>query len=154
MIASYDIAFARSSDAVGIAQLSRDAIEQGLPWSWTPPRVLRSMRDADTNAIVARERDALVGFAIMKYRDDEAHLFLMAVQFSRRRRGIGRALLDWLELTARNAGLASIRAEVRETNGPARSFYARHGYTEAQLLRGYYERHDDAVLLKKTLRGL
>ena len=104
MIANCEITLARSSDAPLIAALSRDAIERGLNWSWTPQRVLRSMRDAATNTIVAREREMLAGFAIMKYREEDAHLLLMAVHSSRRRRGVASALLDWLEVTARVAG--------------------------------------------------
>jgi ribosomal-protein-alanine N-acetyltransferase len=153
MIANYEISLARSSDAPSIAALSRDAIEHGLNWSWTPQRVLRSLRDAATNTIVARERDMLTGFAIMKYRDEDAHLLLMAVHPSRRRRGVASALLDWLEVTARVAGIASIRVEARETNSAAREFYSKHGYRQVELLRGYYESRDDAVVLKRTLLG-
>lgn len=153
MIANYEISLARSFDAPSIAALSRDAIEHGLHWSWTPQRVLRSMRDAATNTIVARERDVLAGFAIMKYREEDAHLLLMAVHPSRRRRGVASALLDWLEVTARVAGIASIRVEARQTNFAAREFYSKHGYRQVELLRGYYESYDDAVVLKRTLRG-
>ncbi|HKO68895.1 MAG TPA: GNAT family N-acetyltransferase [Burkholderiaceae bacterium] len=152
MIASYEIALARSSDAAAIASLSRDAIERGLSWSWTPQRVLRSIRDEATNTIVARERGTLTAFAIMKYREEDAHLLLMAVQAVRRRQGIASALLDWLEVTARVAGIASIRVEARETNFAARQFYGKHGYRQVELLRGYYENRDDAVVLKRLLR--
>lgn len=153
MIADYQISLARSSDAASIALLSRDAVERGLSWSWTPQRVLRSVRDVATNTIVARERDMLAGFAIMKYRDEDAHLLLMAVHSSRWRRGVGSALLDWLDVTARTAGIGSIRAEARETNFAARAFYNKHGYRQVELLRGYYEGRDDAVVMKKTLRA-
>jgi ribosomal-protein-alanine N-acetyltransferase len=152
MIANYEITLARSSDAPLIASLSRDAIERGLNWSWTPQRVLRSMRDAATNTIVAREREMLAGFAILKYREEDAHLLLMAVHSSRRRRGVASALLEWLEVTARVAGISSIRVEARETNFAARQFYGKHGYRQVELLRGYYENRDDAVVLKRMLR--
>ncbi|MGZ9059703.1 MAG: hypothetical protein ACXW14_10735, partial [Burkholderiaceae bacterium] len=74
MIASHAISLARLADAPRIAALSRDAIESGLNWSWTPQRVVRSMRDAATNTIVVREGEMLAGFAIMKYREEDAHL--------------------------------------------------------------------------------
>ena len=58
------IRFATRADALAVAEMSRDLIETGLGWSWTKERVMRSLRHADTNAIVA-ERDAhRVGFAI------------------------------------------------------------------------------------------
>jgi ribosomal-protein-alanine N-acetyltransferase len=153
VIANCEIALARACDAACIAALSRDAIERGLDWSWTPQRVLHSLRDADTNTIVARDRDLLAGFAIMKYRDQQAHLLLMAVQSSRRRRGVGSALLDWLEVTVGVAGIASIRAEARTVNVAARAFYRGHGYREREILRGYYQGVGDAVVLTKELHS-
>lgn len=153
MIADYDIALARLADAAGIAALSRDAIERGLTWSWTPERVLRSMRDPETNVIVARNARAMVGFAIMKYRDEEAHLLLMAVHPLRRRLRVGSTMLEWLEVTARAAGASAIRVEARDINVIARAFYAKQGYRLLKHLSGYYEGRGDAVVLSKSLRA-
>lgn len=149
MIENYHIGLARSEEAARIALLSRAAIEYGLAWSWTPQRVLKSVRDAATNAIVARDGMHLLGFAIMKYGDAEAHLLLLAVDATRRRHGVGTALLAWLEKTIHTAGIASIRAEVRAANHPACAFYRCRGYRQVQVLRGYYQGLDDAVVLAK-----
>ena len=143
---------ATRADAAGIAALSRDRIEHGLGWSWTAPRVLRSIDDPATNVVVAVETGRLLGFGIMKYRDDEAHLLLLAVQAPAGRRGIGSALLDWLEQSARIAGIGQVRLEARLTNGVARSFYARLGYREIQTLAGYYQGVEACVRLAKDLR--
>ena len=110
------------------------------------------MRDTSTNTIVVREGSMLTGFAIMKYREEDAHLLLMAVHSLRRRRGVASALLNWLEITAGVAGISSIRVEARETNFAARQFYGKHGYRQVELVRGYYENRDDAVVLKRLLR--
>lgn len=151
MITSYEVGPARAAEAGRIALLSRAAIEHGLAWSWTPQRVLKSVRDPATNAIVARERGNLLGFAIMKYGDTDAHLLLLAVDATRRRRGIASALFEWLDVTARVAGIESIRAEVRAANHPARAFYRRHGFEQVRVLRGYYQGIDDAVVLAKRI---
>ena len=50
----------------------------------------------------------LVGFGIMKYREEEGHLLLFAVRDSHRRRGIGSALMSWFERTALVAGIGVI----------------------------------------------
>jgi ribosomal protein S18 acetylase RimI-like enzyme len=152
LIAQHDITLATEADAIAIAQLSRDAIEQGLSWSWTPQRVMTSIHDASTNVIVARPKGGLLGFGIMKYRDDEAHLLLLAVHALHRRSGAGSALLDWLEITAQVAGIASIHLETRAGNGAARAFYRKHHYDEIDLCNGYYEGVEDAVRLVKNLR--
>jgi len=68
------------------------------------------------------------------------------------RRGIGSALLQWLEKAARVAGIRQIQVEARVTNGAARSFYRRHGYREVALLPGYYSGREASVRLVKELR--
>src|SRR5687768_14390500 len=113
MIADVAIRFATLADAAGIAHMSRDAIEQGLPWRWTPARVRRNIRDPNTNVVVVGEKDALVAFGIMFYAEDDAHLLLLAVRGNRQRGGIGSAVLLWLEEAARAAGARRIRVEAR-----------------------------------------
>jgi ribosomal-protein-alanine N-acetyltransferase len=149
------ISLARPADARAIALLSREVIEAGLAWRWTPARVLRSLADANTNVIVARDASIVVpaGFAIMKYGEQEAHLMLLAVQSARRRQGVGQALLQWLEATARTAGTGVIRLETRVSNEVARAFYRAHGYVEIDRLARYYDGLEDAVRLAKDLIG-
>jgi len=151
------ISLARPADARAIALLSREVIETGLAWRWTPARVLRCLADGNTNVIVAREPSTAsvlrvpAGFAIMKYGEQEAHLMLLAVHSARRRQGVGRALLEWLEATARTAGTGVIRLETRASNGEARSFYRTHGYVEVDRLARYYDGAEDAVRFAKDL---
>jgi ribosomal-protein-alanine N-acetyltransferase len=142
---------AERTDAPAIAALSRDRIEQGLGWSWIAPRVLRCIADAATNVVVAPETGHLAGFGIMKYHDDEAHLLLLAVRANAGRRGIGAALVAWLEASARVAGIGQVYLEARLTNQGARAFYARLGYREIQTLPGYYRGVEACVRLAKDL---
>ena len=153
MIANNQIGLARVDEAGRIALMSRDVIEQGLRWTWTPQRVLRGVRDSSTNTIVARDGRTIVGFAIMLYGDDDAHLALLAVEPARRRQGIASALLAWLEVTARTAGLRRIKVETRADNHEARAMYRKFAYREMREILGYYQGIDDAVALAKTLRN-
>jgi ribosomal-protein-alanine N-acetyltransferase len=139
-------------DATRIAAMSRDLIEQGLGWSWTPSRVRQSIADAQTNVAVAPGADAgLAGFAIMRYRDDDAHLLLLAVQPAQMRRGIGTALMAWLEKVAVTAGVDRISLEARVSNAAARAFYAQLGYVESQVRPGYYRGIEASVRMAKDL---
>lgn len=152
MITVPTLRLATCRDAPRIAQLSRDRIEQGLGWSWTAPRVERSIADAETNVLVAADAGRLLGFGIMSYGDDDsAHLVLLAVAADSDRRGIGGAMLGWLEQAARTAGTAHIGLEARVTNAAARAFYARLGYVEVQELPGYYRGREACVRLTKDL---
>jgi ribosomal-protein-alanine N-acetyltransferase len=154
VIDQIDISLAVPSDASAIAQLSRDAIEHGLSWRWTARRVARSIRDSETNVVVARRGNHFLGFAILKYEDDEAHLLLMAVAPSHRRKGVASAMLGWLEATVQAGGWATIELEARSRNDEAIAFYRHHGFDEAGLYPGYYEGVEDARRMVKGMRKL
>jgi ribosomal-protein-alanine N-acetyltransferase len=145
------IELARRVDAPIIAVLSRDLIETGLGWSWRPERVLRSIRDRDTTAIKFVEHERISGFAIMRFGSEEAHLDLLAVRAGRRRRGIGSALLRWLEQSALTAGTSIVRLEVRESSLGARRFYERMGYRPYRTVSGYYRGREAAVQMARDL---
>ena len=146
-----EIRLARIREAGAIARLSRDQVEAGLPWRWTPERVRRCMREPAVNAIVAAAGTELLGFALMHYLEAEAHLLLLAVDPGHRREGIGRALVGWLEATALVAGIGTIRLEVRAANGGARAFYRELGYREGRTLPGYYEGREAALGMARRL---
>ena len=144
---------ARPEDADAIAAMSRDLIERGLPWTWRPARILRAIAHPETNVAVSRIDDALAGFGIMEYLETDAYLALLAVRASHQRRGVGAALLRWLEASAQAAGSKRIRVEARRDNVAARSFYNELGYQEVAITRGRYSDGVDGVKLEKWLRA-
>jgi [ribosomal protein S18]-alanine N-acetyltransferase len=150
-MATPPIRLATRDDARAIAELSRTQIEHGLPWRWTPPRVQRAIGDAQTNVCVAAPDGRVIGFGIMIYADESAHLSLLAVDPAARRLGVGSALLQWLEQVARVAGMACIRLEARHDNAAALAFYRRHGYVQTGTVAGMYLGVADGVRLEKAL---
>lgn len=147
---------AHRSDAAAIAAMSRLHVEHGLRWRWTPARVRKQIDDPETMVLIASLDGEMAGFAIMRFGDLDAHLFLLAVAPSCRRSGIGRALLGWLEESCRTAGIQNIRLEVRWGNRQARRFYLNNGYRILGQVAGYYDRREAAVLMGKSLvaRGI
>lgn len=142
---------ARTTDAVTIANLSRDLIEYGLRWRWTPMRVAASIRARDVNVLVACIRENIAGFAIMRYGNDDAHLDLLAVAPPYRRAGVGRRLLEWLEKCAVVAGIFSVALEVRARNEGAQLFYQRLGYHTSVHLPDYYQGFEAALRMSRDL---
>jgi ribosomal-protein-alanine acetyltransferase len=143
---------ARLSDAQRIALMSRDLVESGLPWSWTLQRVALHIRGQESNVLTAWTGGQLVGFAIMQFFDEHAHLNLLAVDPAHRRLGIGRQLIEWLEATARVGGIIWINLEVRAGNTSAQEFYRRLGYREVRRIPGYYSGRETAVGMTHDLR--
>ena len=124
------LGLARATDAREVAEMSRDLIEQGLTWSWTPARVQHFITGPESSVVVARRERRIAAFAIMHFGDDVAHLNLLAVAPEHRRQGLGRRLMGWLTETAIEAGVFRINLELRLRNEPARIFYERLGFDQ------------------------
>jgi ribosomal-protein-alanine N-acetyltransferase len=140
------------ADAEPIAVMSRDLIESGLPWSWTPQRVARSLAQRETLVLAARDNARLAGFSIMQFGEERAHLSLLAVCPDYQGQGVGRHMLEWLTKSALTAGIASIHLELREINAGARGFYLRQGFAETARIHGYYRGMETAVRMLRDIR--
>ena len=71
-------------------------------------------------------------------------------------RGHGSALLDVVADHGRDRGLATLWLEVRQSNHRARALYARRGFAEVGVRRGYYPAaggREDAVVMRLALAG-
>jgi ribosomal protein S18 acetylase RimI-like enzyme len=143
---------ARRANAKRIAQMSRDLVESGLPWSWTSARVHQHIHHPESNVLTAWADGGLVGFAIMQYFTELAHLNLLAVEPAYRRLGIARQLLQWLEETCRTGGIFTVRLEVRAVNKGAHAFYRSLGYSNGKILPGYYSGREAALQMLHDLR--
>ena len=149
--AESELRLARRRDARTIANLSRDLIETGLGWRWTPKRVEHAIVDTETLSLVAETRIEIAGFGLMEFHAHHAHLTLFAVRESHRRTGLGTRMLEWMTESARTAGCERIVLEVRSTNEGAQRFYERAGYYAEKTLDGYYDGKEAAVRMVKHL---
>ncbi len=147
-----ELKLVRQRDAPHIARMSRDLVEHGLPWTWTARRVAAHIRGRDSNVLGAWHEGRLVGFAIMQFDAERAHLNLLAVQPPVRRLGIGRCLVEWQEEVARAGGIPVVNLEVRANNPSAQVFYRRLGYRQVARLPGYYQGREAAIRMRHDLR--
>jgi ribosomal-protein-alanine N-acetyltransferase len=146
-----EIRLATPADAPQIAAMSRDLIETGLGWAWTPARVRRSICRHDCVCIVAHLGERMMGFAIMQFGDEEANLNLLAVKHDCQRAGVGRRLVQWLEESARVAGISVIRVQVRALRRGAQAFYHKLGYRPYKRIPRYYSGRETAVCMAHDL---
>jgi [ribosomal protein S18]-alanine N-acetyltransferase len=149
----YRLEPARASDAARLAAMSQAHVEAGLKPAWGAARIRWHVRDPDSVVLSSRLQLTVAGFAIMRYGDDVAHLNLLAVDPAHRRRGVGRALVQWLEETALTAGTFIIGLELREGNEAARAFYRSLGYRELGQIPGYYQGLESAIRMARDLRA-
>lgn len=82
-------------------------------------------------AIFLRDGDDVAGYAWWRARGDRAHVVHVIVDPDRRKRGVGRALMQAVAERARAAGLTRWMLNVKPENVAARKLYASCGMTEA-----------------------
>ena len=101
------------------------------------------------------ERDGqLAGYAVTMIAAGEAHLLNLSVAAPLQRQGLGSELLRFVLQLARDCAAVTIYLEVRESNAAARALYARHGFSEVGVRKGYYPAmasREDAVTMTKVL---
>ena len=144
---------AQPADANRIALMSRDLIEVGLGWSWQPARVARTMRRTDATTLVEVDGRNVIGFAIMQFGEEHAHLSLLAVAPTHRRLGVGKRLITWMVESAYTAGIAVIHLELRTTNQAGRRFYRSLEFVEGASIPGYYCGRETALRMLRELRS-
>ncbi len=145
--------FATRDDAPSIASLSRDLIEEGLGWQYRTERIRELIGDPDAVTLVACGGESTIGFSIMTFGDERAHLVLLAVRPAYQRRGIARRMTHWLVESAATAGIASIHVELRVRNKAAYEFYRSVGFAETLRLAGYYRGRETAIRMMRMLRA-
>ncbi|MEN8821837.1 MAG: N-acetyltransferase [Abyssibacter sp.] len=80
-----------------------------------------------------------------------ARLYSLVVAPSARGQGLGDALVDDAMHLARLGDCDRLSLEVAESNTAARRLYARHGFSEAKRLPGYYADGGDGLRLVLAL---
>jgi ribosomal protein S18 acetylase RimI-like enzyme len=143
---------AHPGDAQALAVMSRDLIEAGLGWVYRTERFARLIANDDTVALVARANDRPVGFAVMEFGDERAHLIVLAVSPAHQRNGIARRMIAWLLKSAVTAGMTSVHVELRADNEPAFALYRSLGFSETLRVPGYYRGRETAIRMIRMLR--
>ena len=152
MSRTVNLRLARPADLYPISRMSRELIETGLGWSWTPARVGREILSTESVVLAGCHEDRVVAFAIMHFGDETAHLNLLAVEPEYQRTGVGRRLVVWLEESALTAGITRVNLELRAGNHAARQFYHSLGYHETGIVPGYYRGLESAIRMAHALR--
>ena len=150
MTSSLSLRSITSSDVPEVARIETRAFS--TPWSEETFNSL--LKRSGVELWVAEWGDELAAYAILWKVLDEGELANIAVRSDLRGRGIGSGLLSRMLEVAEDSGVRSLYLEVRESNGLAREMYARRGFHEIGVRKGYYEGpREDARVLKKSLAG-
>jgi ribosomal-protein-alanine N-acetyltransferase len=135
------------------AVLSVERAAYSFPW--TRGNVIDSLAAGYLAEMLVDDVVGLVGYYVAMAGVDEMHLLNLTVTPAQQRRGHSRTLLDALERRCREQHLSALWLEVRASNARARQVYARRGFAEVGLRRGYYPagkaQREDAIVMSLPL---
>ena len=130
------------------------AMEQAVyPYPWTRGNFSDSLA-AGYQCWIAGCGNVVTGYSVVMMAAGEAHLLNLSIAAQWQRRGLGSELLRFIVRRARDEAAARIYLEVRRSNSAALALYARAGFGEIALRRGYYpalDGREDAVVMALDL---
>lgn len=138
----------RDAELPEVSALVSDAL--GAVWTAESLRAERSRHGAI--ALTARvEGSEVVGVALGWAVAGELEVSVVAVSPTRRRAGVGRALVEALLEGARALGASTAFLDVRAGNAAALALYRAAGFAETGRRRAYYRDGEDAVQMSAAL---
>lgn len=131
-----------------VAELERLCFRE--PWSEDALRLL--LGEEAVGAVAKNDAGEVLGYAGMWLSPFEGEVTEVAVFPESRRRGVGKALLSFLDGEAKERGLEQISLEVRASNEAAIALYRGCGYEAAGVRKRFYKDppEDAIVMVKKT----
>lgn len=131
-----------------LAALHADCFTAPRPWSVAEFQAF--LNNPNVHLIHKAE-----SFALIQQAGPEVELLTIAVPAHKRRRGIGKSLLNDIIARALHLQAEEVILEVAENNLPALTLYLNAGFIEAGLRKNYYEgptgTRVTAKIMRKTL---
>lgn len=135
----------RREDIGQIAEIEKRCFS--VPWS--EESLLYDMTENERAVyIVAELEGEIIGYVGIWTILDEGHINNVAVSPDYRRMHVGSVLIENMIKVTEEAGIKSHTLEVRAGNEPAKGLYAKFGFKEAGVRKGYYEDNgEDAIIM-------
>lgn len=143
----------QEKDFVPMREADLDAVieveQRVYAFPWTPGN-FRDSLNAGYSCWVYRSGDDFIGYAVLMFAADEAHLLNLTIDTAFQRRGHGSRLLLHLIRVARDSAARILFLEVRPSNVGGFELYVRHGFRQIGTRRDYYPApggREDALVL-------
>jgi ribosomal-protein-alanine N-acetyltransferase len=124
--------------------------------AWTEELFLGELAEVSNSrdVAVAILDSEIVGYASFRYVGKQGDVNTVAVSKDQQGKGIGTALMDWLESQATLRNVREIFLEVRSDNDAALKMYASRGYERIDIRRNYYGNTIDANIMRKRVANV
>lgn len=135
------------------AVMAIEATAYAFPWS--RGNFIDSIAAGYPTRVLFDARGTMLGYFIAMGGVDEMHLLNITVAPAMQGRGLARYMIDTLTALCREHAARQLWLEVRESNVRARAIYARLGFVQKGVRKGYYpapfSRREDAVVMSLNL---
>lgn len=124
--------------------------------AWTKELFLGELAEVSNSrdVAVAIIDTEVVGYASFRYVGKQGDVNTVAVSSGHQGKGIGTALMDWLESQAALRNVREVFLEVRSDNEAAMKMYASRGYERIDVRRNYYGNAIDANIMRKRVANV
>jgi len=117
-----------------------------------PVNILMDVYNLGAGFLVAEYDNIIVGYIIFWIRfEDEGHIISIAVDENYQRQEVGSKLVESALKIFKHYNINLIKLEVRISNTGAIKFYKDQGFIEKEVVKNYYDDHEDAVLMDMDL---
>ncbi len=118
---------------------------------WTREMLFDCLRYPYYRCFLAEEGGQVCGYCCLISLFEDAEVANIAVDASRRGKGIAKALMEKMHEEARRLGAKRSLLEVRIGNVSAIGLYTKFGYERYGVRARYYPDGEDALLMQKSL---
>jgi [ribosomal protein S18]-alanine N-acetyltransferase len=136
-------------DFAALHRLDQSCFPQGVAYSRATLHYFLMLPTSDCT--VALDGKSIVGFILAEQNPPLAHIITLDVATSRRRQGIGSALLAESEKSWAYRSIKHVLLETAVENDAAVAFWQRHGYRIEAVLKRYYLGRFDAYEMRKIV---
>ena len=134
---SIGISSMHNSDLSAVASIERRSYD--FPWS---ENIFKDCLLSGYICLVAKRNDLLVGYTILSFALDEAHILNFCIDKDHRNLGFGDKMLDFLIAKSQSEGVGKIFLEVRPSNKKAIALYEKKGFEKIAKRPSYYKHTD------------
>lgn len=135
-------------EAAAVAEMEHQTFSD----AWSERAVLDTLENEQTICLIAEKAGRLIGYLFAYVAADEADIARIAVLKESRKQGVGGALMKELKRIGKERKLHKILLDVRRSNGVAKAFYIKYGFTEDGVRPAFYENpEEDAILMSLEL---
>lgn len=119
--------------------------------AWGPEEMGRLLDSTGVEGLVLKNRDEVVGLALVRAIAGEAEILTLGVVPDHRKQGLGLSLVRACVEVARSRAAERLYLEVSEANLAARALYESAGFSQVGRREAYYRDGTSALVLALAL---